>query len=200
MAYLTAKCLHCRWVASYCPHKAPESGYSLTSWCLVDSSSHAGLPLEQIESAEGDRSCSYQNYQDQYALSLSAVLCFSLTGKLMAVPTAVHSIPRTSELLPYCLLHWEIGRSRALWLWLRIQMDFLNLGIWAALLNSVSNGTGPSLRDRVRVRTELLPNWRSGLLTHPNWKFGYGSMQISQPVCIGRVVSGLPSRSICRFI
>jgi len=65
---------------------------------------------------------------------------------------------------------------------------------------SVSNGSGPSLRVQVRVRTEPLPNWRSGLSTHPNCEFGYGSMQISQPVWIGRVVSGSPSGSICRFI
>ena len=64
-------------------------------------------------------------------------------------------------------------------------------------LLSDSNGSGPSLRVRVRVRTEPLPNWWSGLSTHPNCQFGYGSMQISQPVWIGRVVSGSPSGSIC---
>jgi hypothetical protein len=65
---------------------------------------------------------------------------------------------------------------------------------------SVSNRSGPSLRVRVWVKAELFPNWRSGLSTHLNCQFGYGSMEISQPVWIGRVVSGSPSGSICRFI
>ena len=67
-------------------------------------------------------------------------------------------------------------------------------------LCSVSNGSGPSLRVRVWVTTEPLPNWQSGLSTHPNSQFGYGLMQTSQPVWIGHVVSGSPSWSICRFI
>jgi len=47
---------------------------------------------------------------------------------------------------------------------------------------SVSNGSGPSLRVRVRVQTEPLPNWRSGSSINPNCPLGYGSMVNSQPV------------------
>jgi hypothetical protein len=47
---------------------------------------------------------------------------------------------------------------------------------------SVSNGSGPSLRVRVRVQTEPLPNWLSGSSINPNCPLGYGSMVNSQPV------------------
>jgi len=67
-------------------------------------------------------------------------------------------------------------------------------------LHSVSNGSGPSLRVRVRVQTEPLPNWGSGSSINPNCPLGYGSMVNSQPVWIGRVVSGSHSGSIYRFI
>ena len=72
--------------------------------------------------------------------------------------------------------------------------------ILAAFINSVSNGSGPSVRVRVRVQPEPLPNWRSGSSINPNRQFGYGSMANSQPVQIGRVISGSPSGSIYRFI
>jgi len=65
--------------------------------------------------------------------------------------------------------------------------------------HSVSNSSGPSLRVRVRVQTEPLPNRRSGLSINPNCQLGYGSKVNSQPVGIGRVVSASPSRSIYRF-
>jgi hypothetical protein len=48
--------------------------------------------------------------------------------------------------------------------------------------SSVSNGSGPSLRVRVRVGTEPKPDWRSGSSINPNCRFGYGSMDISLPV------------------
>jgi len=66
--------------------------------------------------------------------------------------------------------------------------------------SSVSNGSGPSLWVRVRVQTKPLPNWRSESSINPNCLLGYGSMVNSQPVWIGRVVSGSPSGSIYRFI
>jgi hypothetical protein len=65
---------------------------------------------------------------------------------------------------------------------------------------SVNNSSGPSLRVLVRVRTELLPKWWSWLSPHLKYQFGYSWMDISQSVWIGRVVSGSPSGSICRFI
>ena len=64
---------------------------------------------------------------------------------------------------------------------------------------SVSYGSGPSHCVRVRVQPELLPNWRSGLSINPDLQLGYGLMVNSQPVRIGRVVSGSPSGSIHRF-
>jgi len=68
------------------------------------------------------------------------------------------------------------------------------------VLDSVSNGSGPSLQVRVGVQTEPLPNWCSGLSINPNCPLGYSSMVNSQPVWSGRVVSGSPSGSIYRFI
>jgi hypothetical protein len=65
---------------------------------------------------------------------------------------------------------------------------------------SVSNGCGPSLRVRVWVQTEPLPNWRSGSSINPNCRLGYSSMVNSQHISIGRVVSGSHSGSIYRFI
>jgi len=45
-----------------------------------------------------------------------------------------------------------------------------------ALVGSVSNGSGPSLRVWVRVQTEPLPNWRSGSSINPKCLLGYGYM------------------------
>jgi len=64
----------------------------------------------------------------------------------------------------------------------------------------VSNGSGPSLRVRVRVGTELVPDWRSGLWINPNSWLEYGSINISLPVWIVRVLSGLYSGSISKYI
>jgi len=52
----------------------------------------------------------------------------------------------------------------------------------ATAKSSVSNGSGPSLRVRVRVQTGPLPNWRSGSSINPNSPLGYGSMVNSQPI------------------
>jgi len=64
----------------------------------------------------------------------------------------------------------------------------------------VSNGSGLSLRVWVRVQTEPLPKWRSGLSIHPNCQLGYGSIAISQPVWIGWDVSGSHSGSMYKVI
>jgi hypothetical protein len=64
----------------------------------------------------------------------------------------------------------------------------------------VSNGSGPSLRVLVWVQTKLLPNWPSGSSRNPNCPLGYGFIENSQPVWMGRVVSGSPSGSIYSFI
>jgi len=69
-----------------------------------------------------------------------------------------------------------------------------------ALKASVSNGSRPALQVRVRVGTEPFPTWWTGSSIHPNRQFVYGLMDISQPVWVGCVVSGLSSGSICRFI
>ena len=63
--------------------------------------------------------------------------------------------------------------------------------------SSVSNSSGRSLL--VRVQTELLPNWRSGLSIYPDHWLGYISMVHFQPVRIQQVVSGSPSASIHRL-
>ena len=47
---------------------------------------------------------------------------------------------------------------------------------------SVSNGSGPSLRVRVRVGTKPAPSCQSGLSIHPNCTFGYASMENSLPI------------------
>jgi len=65
---------------------------------------------------------------------------------------------------------------------------------------SISNGSGPSLRVRVWVQTELSPKLWSGLSTHPNHQHRYRLMEISEPVWIGRVVSGSPSWTSYTFI
>jgi len=65
---------------------------------------------------------------------------------------------------------------------------------------SVSNSSGLSLRIRVSVQSELLPNWRSRFPIYPKCQLGYSSMVISKPIWIGQVASGLPSVSIDRFI
>ena len=67
-------------------------------------------------------------------------------------------------------------------------------------LTSISNGSGPSLRVRVRVQSESFPNWRSRSLIKLNRPLGYGLMVYSQTVWIGLVVSGSPSGSSYRFI
>jgi len=64
----------------------------------------------------------------------------------------------------------------------------------------VSKGSGPSLRVRVRIQTELLPNWCSQWSIDPNSPLGYGSMVNSQPVWIGWGVSGSIRGSIYRYI
>ena len=69
---------------------------------------------------------------------------------------------------------------------------------WAVY--SVSNGSGPWLHVRVRVGTEPQPDWRSWLSIKPNFRFGYDSIGIALPVWIGRVLTGLYSGSICKYI
>ena len=89
------------------------------------------------------------------------------------------------------MLDWVFVEYVIMWLWVRA--GSYDIG-------SVINGSGPSLRVRVRVQTELLPNWRSGSSLNPNCLLGYRFMVNSQPVRIGRVVRGSPSGSIYRFI
>ena len=118
--------------------------------------------------------------------------------------------------------NWTIGhRSRQNWLWqhhysvLKISFDGASTllalhvrkykGCQARYTNnwtidSDCNGPGQSVRVLVRVGTKLLTNWHFRLSLYPNRQFEYSSMKISQPVWIGQVVSGLPSRSIRRFI
>jgi len=70
--------------------------------------------------------------------------------------------------------HWIFARGRP--------VHAFGCPAMLMLLPSVSNGSGPSLRVRVRVQTEPFPNWRSGSSINPNCPLGYGSMVNSQPV------------------
>lgn len=72
--------------------------------------------------------------------------------------------------------------------------------LYTRTLDSVSNGSRLVLRVRVWVGTEWFPNWRTWSSMHLNRQFGYGSMDISQPLWIGRVVSRLSAGSICIVI
>jgi len=94
---------------------------------------------------------------------------------------AIRGLERESPELPPRRLQWWARRSLL------------------AFVGSVSNGSWPSLWVRVRVQTEPLPNWRSGLSIKLNCQLGYGLIGNSQPIWIGRVVSGSPSGSIDRF-
>jgi len=104
IAHLTEKWLHSLSAASYGPHKTPESSKSSTSWCSVDSSSHAGLSFGPLQRVDGDHLRSYHSHQDLYSVTMYVVLCFALTGQLVQMPAAALSVPRASELLPHGLL------------------------------------------------------------------------------------------------
>ena len=55
-------------------------------------------------------------------------------------------------------------------------------GIEEDNLESVSNGSRPSLQVQVRVQPALLPNWRTRLSINRNSQLGYSSMVTSLPV------------------
>lgn len=71
---------------------------------------------------------------------------------------------------------------------------------YPAVFPSLSNVTGPSLQVQVRVQSERLPHWGSGLSIHLNGRLWYSSMVITQPIWFGQVPSRSPSGSIYRFI
>jgi len=66
-------------------------------------------------------------------------------------------------------------------------------------MTSVSNGSGPSLQVWVQEGTDLLSNWQSRWWITSNRHFTYSLIEVFQPIWFGQVVSGLSSRSICRF-
>jgi len=65
---------------------------------------------------------------------------------------------------------------------------------------SVSNGTGLLILAMVIVRIEHWPTTWFGSPLHTYYHFGYSSIDMSQPIWIGWVVSGLSSGSICGLI
>jgi len=65
---------------------------------------------------------------------------------------------------------------------------------------SVINGSGPSLRVPVWVATGPEPDWQYGLSINPNCRFRYTLIDISLPLLIGRVLHGLYSGSIWKYI
>jgi len=72
----TATCLHSLSATSYGPHKTPELGKSLSSWCLVHSSSHEGLLFAQLQHGDGDHWRGYHSHQDQYSVTMcGTVFC-----------------------------------------------------------------------------------------------------------------------------
>jgi len=99
MVHHTAMYLHSLSAGSYDPHEPAESGISSTSWCLVDSSSHAGLSFAPLQSVGGDHSHSYHSHQVLYSVTICVVFSFALAGQLVQMPASAHSIPKISELL-----------------------------------------------------------------------------------------------------
>jgi len=99
MSHETATCLHSLSAPSYVLYKPPESGISSTSWCSVDSSSHAGLSFVPLQSVGEDHSHSYRSHQDLYSVTMCVVLGFALARQLVQMPATAYSIPKISELL-----------------------------------------------------------------------------------------------------
>jgi hypothetical protein len=57
-----------------------------------------------------------------------------------------------------------------------------NISVTGRVQGSTSDGSGPSLRVRMRGQTKSLPNWRSALSSNLKRQLGHGSMVNSQPV------------------
>jgi len=134
MVHHIATYLHCLSAALYVTDETPESGKSSSSWCLVDSISHAGHSFAQLPRVDGDEWRSYHSHQDPYWVTIYVVLGFALARQLVQMPATAHSIPWTSELLLHGFLLWDLGRSRLHWIWSWIQRNFVNPGIWAAFV------------------------------------------------------------------
>ena len=134
MVHQTATCHHSLSAATYGPHKPPESGKSSKSWCSVDSLSHAGLLFATLKSIGGDHSHSYHSHLYLYLVSMCVVHSLALAGQLVQMSAAVHSIPKISQLLLHDLWLQNLDLSCPLWVWLWIQRDFMNAGIWTAFL------------------------------------------------------------------
>jgi len=87
----------------------------------------------------------------------------------------------------------------------RQSLHVLTCGMAGDRDNSVHTGSvgissGPWLRVQVRVGTEMLPTWHSGLAKDPNCQLGYNSIVIYQSVWIRPVVSRLSSGFISKYI
>jgi len=94
--YLTAHCLLAPYVTSYCPDNTPKSGISLSLWCLVSSSDHAGLSFEPLQRAGGAHSLWYHNHWVLCPIVMFLKLCFAPVRQSMQMPAADHSTPRNS--------------------------------------------------------------------------------------------------------
>jgi len=57
----------------------------------------------------------------------------------------------------------------------------------------VSNGSGPSFRVQVQVRSESLRNWRPGWSVDSNRQFGYSWMEIHNSSESGGLSAGCPA-------
>jgi len=81
-----------------------------------------------------------------------------------------------------------------------ISLVVLAVYLVGASSTSISNISGPSVRDLHQVKTKLLPNWRSGSSINVNRQPGFRSMVNSHPVWIGQVVTWSPSGFCYWFI
>jgi len=104
------------------------------SWCSVDLSSNAGLSFTPLQIVGGDHSRGSYSHQDRASVTMSVVLGSAPTGQLTQMRAAAHSLPKISELLRHDLQLYNLGLYCLLWVWLWVQRDFTNRGIWAEFL------------------------------------------------------------------
>ena len=159
----------------------------------------------------------YVRWTDEYLiLCMSTVAADSLRcnfGKKGIRPCGFHKAsPCVCLLQPSTFYDLEtqhptssLARPQGGVIWIPYCVSFImgwanpHLAILHLFKASVSNGSGPPFRVWVRVQTESLPNWRSGLSINPNCQLGYGLKVNSQPGWIRQVVSRSPSGSIYRL-
>jgi len=104
MAHPMEKCYHTLSATSYCPHVTPGSGESLTWWCFVNTSCHAGLSFVPLQNVDGDHSRRNHSHQDLDPVTMRVGLGIAQIGQLVPMHAAGCSMPRTSDIRPHCVL------------------------------------------------------------------------------------------------